>query len=37
LCEALGEPGNWQATILDLRERHRALRALKDELNRAGL
>jgi len=37
LCEALGEPGNWQATILDLRERHRALRALKEELNRAGL
>ncbi len=33
----LGEPQNWQALIANLRELHRNLPALRDELNRAGL
>jgi uncharacterized Zn finger protein len=33
----LGEPHTWQALIVNLREQHRNLPALKDELNRAGL
>ena len=33
----LGEPKTWQALIADLREQNRRLRALKDELNKAGL
>lgn len=37
LYDALGEPDDWLETICNLRERHRALRALKEELNRAGL
>lgn len=37
LYDVLGEPDDWQDTIRKLRERHRALRALKEELSRAGL
>ena len=33
----LGERVTWQAFITDLRDRNRRLRALKDELNKAGL
>ena len=33
----LGEPHTWQALIANLREQHRNLPALKDELNQAGL
>jgi len=37
LYHCLGEPGTWQTLIADLREQNRRLRALKDELNKAGL
>jgi len=33
----LGEPHTWQALIANLREQHRNLPALRDELTRAGL
>jgi uncharacterized Zn finger protein len=37
LYRALGEPEAWQAYIADLRQEHRRLRALQDELNKAGI
>ena len=37
LYHRLGDPETWQALIADLRERNRRLRALKDELHKAGL
>ncbi len=37
LYQRLGEEDYWQLYIADLREQHRRLRALKEELNRAGL
>jgi len=37
LYRCLGEEETWQALIADLWERNRRLRALKDELNEAGL
>jgi hypothetical protein len=37
LYRDLGEQSAWQALIADLRERHRSLRALKEELAKAGL
>jgi hypothetical protein len=37
LYRRLGEQETWQAFIADLREQNRRLRALKDELNKAGL
>jgi hypothetical protein len=37
LHRRLGEESTWQATITHLREEHRRLRALKEELDRAGL
>ena len=37
LYRRLGEVGAWEALIADLRERNRRLRALKEELQRAGL
>jgi uncharacterized Zn finger protein len=37
LYRALGEPGAWEAYIAALREDHRRLRALKEELGKAGL
>ena len=37
LYQRLGEPETWQILIADLREQNRRLRALKDELNKAGL
>ena len=33
----LGEPQAWQAAIANLRDQHRNLPALRDELDRAGL
>jgi len=33
----LGEQKSWEALIVDLRERHRRLPALQDEVNKAGL
>jgi uncharacterized Zn finger protein len=37
LYHRLGEPATWDALIADLRERNRRLRALKEELGKAGL
>jgi uncharacterized Zn finger protein len=37
LYHRLGEPATWDALIAGLRERNRRLRALKDELGKAGL
>jgi tetratricopeptide (TPR) repeat protein len=37
LYRRLGEQGTWRAFVADLREENRRLRALKDELNKAGL
>jgi len=37
LYHRLGEPDTWQQLIAELRERHRRLRALKEELHNAGL
>jgi len=37
LYRRLGEQATWQAFIADLRDRNRRLRALHDELNKAGL
>ncbi len=37
IYQATGEPELWTAYITELRERHRRLRALKEELNAAGL
>jgi uncharacterized Zn finger protein len=37
LCQKLGKEAEWQRLIRDLREKYRALRALREELDRAGL
>jgi len=37
LYHRLDEPKTWEDFIADLREQNRRLRALKDELNKAGL
>jgi tetratricopeptide (TPR) repeat protein len=37
LYQRMGEPEAWDAYVADLRDQHRRLRALKEELNRAGL
>jgi uncharacterized Zn finger protein len=37
LYRRMGVPADWERTIADLRERHRRLPALRDELNKAGL
>jgi uncharacterized Zn finger protein len=37
LYHGLGEPEAWQTYIEDLRKEHRRLRALQDELNKAGI
>jgi uncharacterized Zn finger protein len=37
LYKNLGEEKSWEALIIDLRERHKRLPALQDELNKAGL
>ena len=37
LYHRLGEGGSWDTLIADVREQNRRLRALKDELNKAGL
>jgi uncharacterized Zn finger protein len=35
--QRLDEPQSWQALIANIREQHRNLPALRDELSRAGL
>jgi uncharacterized Zn finger protein len=37
LYQRLGEPEAWDAYVADLRDQNRRLRALKEEMNRAGL